>query len=78
MPTLNSEEPKKLTESGKAGMPTWSPDGEWIAYTEGEDKGTGIWVMTLDADSGMRAFNSTTDVTGKILKTGCPISSPRP
>jgi Tol biopolymer transport system component len=27
------EEPRKLTESGKAGLPTWSPDGEWIAST---------------------------------------------
>jgi len=40
------EEPRKLTESGKAGHPTWSPDGEYIAYTEGEEKTTGIWIMT--------------------------------
>ena len=44
------EEPKKLTESGKAGMPIWSPDGDWIAYTEGEEKVTGIWVMTRDGE----------------------------
>jgi dipeptidyl aminopeptidase/acylaminoacyl peptidase len=44
------EEPRKLTETGKAGHPTWSPDGEWIAYTEGEDKTTGIWVMTGDGE----------------------------
>ena len=44
------EEPKKLTESGKASMPIWSPDGEWIAYTEKEDKVTGIWVMTRDGE----------------------------
>ncbi len=44
------EEPKKLTESGKAGLPIWSPCGEWIAYTEGEEKTTGIWVMTRDGE----------------------------
>ena len=48
------EEPKKLTESGKAGLPTWSPDGEWIAYTEGEEKVTGIWVMTGSTSASSR------------------------
>ncbi len=43
-------EPRKLTESGKAGLPTWSPCGMYIAYTEGEDDGTGIWVMTRDGE----------------------------
>ena len=44
------EEPRKLSESGKAGMPIWSPDGAWIAYTEGEESCRGIWVMDRNGD----------------------------
>ena len=44
------EEPHKLTESGKAGIPTWSPEGGLIAYTEGENGDTDIWVMDRNGD----------------------------
>lgn len=44
------EEPIKITDSGKAGLPTWSPCGEYIAYTEGEKDGTGIWVMSKEGE----------------------------
>jgi len=42
---------RQLTNEGDNGLPTWSPDGQGIAFVSTRDGGWGLWVMNTDGSN---------------------------
>lgn len=49
-----TDESIKLTEDMNAGNATWSPNGDWIAFTRLHDRSFEIWAMPVSTISGER------------------------
>ncbi len=50
---------RALTTSGRAGSLVWSPDGERLAYLEGGDDGSQLWVRWMDTGQTARLTSLT-------------------
>lgn len=57
--SVNLATEKTITASGSANWPTWSVNGEWIAYGDAQTKTKGLWVRKADGSgTAKRLFNS--------------------
>ncbi|CAG7618038.1 hypothetical protein PAESOLCIP111_02076 [Paenibacillus solanacearum] len=50
------EEERRLTNEGRASSPKWSHDGEFIAYTEGEDEQRELRIYSLRANQPLSVY----------------------
>lgn len=59
----------RLTENGNNdGLPTWSPDGQSIAYVSDQGGVWAVWVMNADGSNQRKLFNMKGSPDGKILR----------
>lgn len=49
--SIDGEKPKRLTNTGKVSLPSWSPDSDWIAFSESGEKGNTIYVIGSDGEN---------------------------
>ena len=60
--------PTRLTENGNNdGLPTWSPDGQSIAYVSDQGGVWAVWVMNADGTNQRKLFNMKGSPDGKVL-----------
>jgi Tol biopolymer transport system component len=45
-----------LTSAALAGLPSWSPDGQWVAYVSNVDGDWGIWIIRRDGSESHLLF----------------------
>ena len=49
-----------------AAYPTWSPDGEWVAYLTWREGESAVWVSSADGSDRVRVSGIVTDVTSVV------------
>jgi TolB protein len=60
--------PVRLTEASSAdGLPTWSPDGQSIAFVSNRGGVWAVWVMNADGSNPRKLFDMKGPPDGKIL-----------
>ena len=65
---IDGTNPQRLTENGNSdGLPTWSPDGQSIAYVSDQGGVWGIWVMNADGTNQRKLFDMKGSPDGKVL-----------
>jgi hypothetical protein len=69
-------EPLRLTNnSAHDGIPTWSPDGEWIAFASNRDEEGGpsgvwsIWAVRPDGSDEQKLFDTPGPIDGKVYES---------
>ncbi len=61
--------PQRLTENGSNdGLPTWSPDGQSIAYVSDQGGVWAIWAMNADGSNQRKLFNMKGSPDGQVLR----------
>ena len=60
--------PQRLTENGNNdGLPTWSPDGQSIAYVSDQGGAWSVWVMNADGSNQRKLFAMKGSPDGKVF-----------
>ena len=60
--------PQRLTENNNNdGLPTWSPDGQSIAFVSDRGGTWGVWVMNADGSNQRKLFDMKGSPDGKVL-----------
>ncbi len=60
--------PQRLTENNNNdGLPTWSPDGQSIAFVSDRGGTWGVWVMNTDGSNQRKLFDMKGSPDGKVL-----------
>jgi len=62
----NGTEVTRLTPAGANMLPTWSPDGQWLAYISAGSGGLGLYVVPVDAVEPRRARRWVAEVAGDL------------
>jgi Tol biopolymer transport system component len=61
--------PQRLTENGSnEGLPTWSPDGQTIAYVSDQGGVWAVWAMNPDGSNQRKLFNMKGSPDGLVLR----------
>jgi TolB protein len=64
----DGSDPKRLTENNSnEGLPTWSPDGQSIAYVSDQGGAWAIWVMNADGSNQRKLADMKGSPDGKVL-----------
>ena len=65
---VDGTNPQRLTENGNNdGLPTWSPDGQSIAYVSDQGGVWGIWVMNADGSNQRKVVDMKGSPDGIVL-----------
>ncbi len=64
----DGSEPLRLTENvANDGLPTWSPDGQSLAFVSDRGGVWAVWVMNVDGSNQRKLFNMKGSPTGQVL-----------
>ena len=65
---VDGSNPVRLTKDNASdGLPTWSPDGQSIAFVSDRGGVWGIWAMNADGSNQRKLFDMPGSISGQIL-----------
>jgi hypothetical protein len=66
-PLVPDASPTRLTtEPGNDGLPTWSPDGGWLAFVSDRDGAWAVWAIRPDGSGLQRLFGTGGPLDGQV------------